>query len=104
MSNNFGSANSDMCCFEKKNPQIFSSYFSSRGIVQLFNAVKKQQKSTEEKLKEAGSSELKRERVMKSVSKGEFLDMLKGSTSNVTAELVDAPPVKKSKKQVRGKI
>ena len=51
----------------------------SRGVVQLFNAVKKQQKVTEEKLTEAGSSVRKRDRVLQSISKGAFLDMLKGS-------------------------
>lgn len=51
--------------------------------MQLFNAVKKQQKVIEDKLKEVGSSEFKREKVMKSVNKGQFLDMLKSKSSNI---------------------
>ncbi len=53
--------------------------------MQLFNAVRKQQKSLEEKLKEVGSSELKRDKVLKSVSKGDFLDILKQTTPNIDA-------------------
>ncbi|XP_039260201.1 RRP15-like protein [Styela clava] len=49
---------------------------ATRGVVQLFNAVKKHQKQLDEKLKSA-KTEGKKEQVMKSVSKGEFLDMLK---------------------------
>ena len=55
-------------------------------MVQLFNAVRKQQKDIDEKLNEVGSSIAKREKVMKSVSKGAFLDMLKGTKSNVSAD------------------
>lgn len=47
--------------------------------MQLFNAVKKQQKSMEEKLSEAGSSERRKEQVLKSMTKGQFLDVLKGT-------------------------
>ena len=54
--------------------------------MQLFNAVKKQQKDIDEKLNQVGSSIRKREKVMKSVSKGAFLDMLKGTNANVSAE------------------
>ena len=64
---------------------------NSRGVVQLFNAVRKQQKSLDDKLKELGTSESKRQKVVQSMSKGRFLDMLKGDSSgngpmNVTAE------------------
>ncbi|XP_046585020.1 RRP15-like protein [Haliotis rubra] len=50
-----------------------------RGVVQLFNAVRQQQKVLEEKLTEAGSSIKKSEKVMESMTKGKFLDLLKGS-------------------------
>ena len=71
-----------------------------RGVVQLFNAVKKQQKMIEDKLKEVGSSERKRDQVMKSVTKGAFLDMLKGSnTSNVSAE-----PTKEIEDRLKRKV
>ena len=52
--------------------------------MQLFNAVKNQQKVIEEKLKDAGKSTVKKERAMKSVTKGAFLDMLKGSSAKST--------------------
>ena len=58
--------------------------------MQLFNAVRSQQRSLEEKLKDAGASERKREKVMESITKGKFLDMLKGDNKgrdfNVIAE------------------
>jgi len=48
-----------------------------RGVVQLFNAVHKQQSLVEGKLAEAGSSVRQREKAMQSLTKGRFLDMLK---------------------------
>ncbi|KAL1471711.1 hypothetical protein MTO96_023538 [Rhipicephalus appendiculatus] len=50
---------------------------ATRGVVQLFNAVKAHQKEVDQKLQAAGQSETKREKVLKSFSKGAFLDMLK---------------------------
>ncbi|XP_061162320.1 RRP15-like protein [Saccostrea echinata] len=52
---------------------------AQRGVVQLFNAVRKQQKVLDEKMKEVGSSEIKREKVEKSMTKGKFLDILKNA-------------------------
>ncbi|XP_011416606.3 RRP15-like protein [Magallana gigas] len=54
---------------------------AQRGVVQLFNAVRKQQKVLDEKIKEVGSSELKREKVEKSMTKDKFLDILKSADS-----------------------
>jgi len=48
-----------------------------RGVVQLFNAVHKQQSLLEGKLAEAGPSVRQREKAMQSLTKGRFLDMLK---------------------------
>lgn len=59
-----------------------------RGVVQLFNAVRQQQKSLEGQLKEAGSSERKRDKVMKSLDKRAFIDILLGSSRS---EPVDSP-------------
>ncbi|XP_078484756.1 RRP15-like protein [Ciona intestinalis] len=50
---------------------------ATRGVVQLFNAVKKHQKQMEEKLKSV-TTESKKEKVIQDVDKGKFLDMLKG--------------------------
>ncbi|XP_055995168.1 RRP15-like protein isoform X2 [Ostrea edulis] len=52
---------------------------AQRGVVQLFNAVRKQQKVLDEKMKEAGSSEHRKDRVEKSMTKGKFLDILKSA-------------------------
>jgi hypothetical protein len=49
-----------------------------RGVVQLFNAVRQQQKSLESQLNEAGSSERKRDKVMKSLNKQAFIEILRG--------------------------
>ncbi|XP_071832472.1 RRP15-like protein [Apostichopus japonicus] len=51
-----------------------------RGVVQFFNAVGKQQKLREDKLKEA-TTENKRIKAESSLSKGDFLDMLKTSNN-----------------------
>ncbi|XP_014676211.1 PREDICTED: RRP15-like protein [Priapulus caudatus] len=51
---------------------------ATRGVVQLFNAVRQQQKRIEDEMKVAGSSIRKQDKVMKSLTKGRFLDMLKG--------------------------
>ncbi|XP_022090595.1 RRP15-like protein [Acanthaster planci] len=51
---------------------------ATRGVVQLFNAVKKQQKKFREKPETAGS-ERKHAEVKSSVSKGDFLDLLKAT-------------------------
>ena len=58
---------------------LFIALLIERGVVQLFNAVRKQQKTREEKLKEVGGSQRKRAKVEASLTKGDFLDMLKGT-------------------------
>uniref|UniRef100_A0A8C3T5L1 RRP15-like protein n=2 Tax=Chelydra serpentina TaxID=8475 RepID=A0A8C3T5L1_CHESE len=52
---------------------------ATRGVVQLFNAVRKHQKNVDEKVKEAGNSNRKRAKLMSSVSKKDFINMLRGS-------------------------
>ena len=53
---------------------LFSVYF--RGVIQLFNAVRQQQKSVNKTLKKAGKSERKREKLIGSIDKRKFLDGL----------------------------
>lgn len=48
---------------------------ATRGVVQLFTAVQKHQKTLDSKLKRA-KTEGKKEKVMKTVNKKDFLDML----------------------------
>lgn len=53
--------------------------FVLRGVVQLFNAVRQQQKTVDKTMKKAGKSELKREKVLETIDKKKFLDVLTGS-------------------------
>ncbi|XP_069028063.1 RRP15-like protein isoform X1 [Embiotoca jacksoni] len=50
---------------------------ATRGVVQLFNAVRKHQKTVEDKVKEAGGSERKKAKILSSVSKRDFIDVLR---------------------------
>ncbi|XP_032642158.1 RRP15-like protein [Chelonoidis abingdonii] len=52
---------------------------ATRGVVQLFNAVRKHQKNVDKKVKEAGNSNRKRAKLMSSVTKKDFINMLRGS-------------------------
>ncbi|XP_067844985.1 RRP15-like protein [Heptranchias perlo] len=56
---------------------------ATRGVVQLFNAVRKHQTSVDEKVKEVGGSERKRAKLLSSVSKKDFISVLRGSGQNV---------------------
>lgn len=75
---------------------------ATKGMVQLFNAVRSQQKQIDEKLEEAGKPEYKREKVLKSVSKKTFLDALMNGP-RAKSELIDNPiksePVRKKFKR-----
>ena len=83
-----------LCLTWSKNPEDsfshdvtqISIYF--RGVVQLFNAVRKQQKTVDDELEMAGSDR-KKEKVMEKITKHKFLNMLKGS-SNVQTEKKDS--------------
>ena len=59
-----------------------------RGVVQLFNAVQKQQKSLKEKLAAVGPSVTKQDKVLKSVKKEDFLDVLKKGDAQVDLKKV----------------
>ncbi|CAN2387442.1 Ribosomal RNA processing 15 homolog (S. cerevisiae), partial [Pristimantis euphronides] len=54
---------------------------ATRGVVQLFNAVKTHQGNVNNKLKEAGRSERKKSKLMLSVSKSDFINVLRGIES-----------------------
>ncbi|XP_035177270.1 RRP15-like protein [Oxyura jamaicensis] len=51
---------------------------ATRGVVQLFNAVRTHQKNIDEKVKKVGSSERRRAKLLSSVSKKDFIDVLRG--------------------------
>ncbi|KAI3361600.1 hypothetical protein L3Q82_013741 [Scortum barcoo] len=61
---------------------------ATRGVVQLFNAVRKHQKTTDNKLREVGSSERKKAKFLSSVSKKDFIDVLRSTegASRVTVK------------------
>lgn len=50
---------------------------ATRGVVQLFNAVRKHQKTIDEKVKDVGGSERKKAKILSSVSKRDFIDVLR---------------------------
>lgn len=51
---------------------------ATRGVVQLFNAVQKHQRNIGEKVKEAGGSIRKQAKLMSTVSKKDFISVLRG--------------------------
>jgi len=69
---------------------------ATRGVVQLFNAVREQQKNVRQKLKEAGNSR-QREKVLKNLDKKGFLAVLDGKRPNAG----DEPIRKKAKVELK---
>ncbi|KAM4596739.1 RRP15-like protein [Fundulus diaphanus] len=71
---------------------------ATRGVVQLFNAVRKHQKNVGEALKEVGGSERKKAKIMSSISKKDFIGVLRrteeGDGAPVKTEN-DLPPEQK---------
>ncbi|KAJ7341068.1 hypothetical protein JRQ81_004766 [Phrynocephalus forsythii] len=67
---------------------------ATRGVVQLFNAVRKHQKNVDEKVKEAGSSERKRAKLISSISKRDFIDVLRGMEGTEKEQNVARKPLK----------
>lgn len=59
---------------------------ATKGVVQLFNAVKQQQTEISKKLSEAGPLERKREQVLKSIDKRAFLDVLMGESKSIPVD------------------
>ncbi|CAL8248122.1 unnamed protein product [Lota lota] len=51
---------------------------ATRGVVQLFNAVRKHQNLVNEKVKEVGGSDRKKAKLLCSVTKKDFIDVLRG--------------------------
>ncbi|KAL0269769.1 UNVERIFIED_CONTAM: hypothetical protein PYX00_007393 [Menopon gallinae] len=57
------------------------SKIATRGVVQLFNAVRQQQTSIEKQMKEKKLTESKREKILKSIDRKAFLDALSGTVN-----------------------
>jgi hypothetical protein len=66
---------------DKERERMLAS-IATKGVVQLFNAVKEQQKSIKNKLSEMGSSETKRDKALSQFTKTQFLDKLKTKKQN----------------------
>lgn len=58
---------------------------ATRGVVQLFNAVRKHQKTMDDKVKEVGGSERKKAKLFCAVSKKDFIDVLRREEEGVRA-------------------
>lgn len=99
--------------YGRTKPHLFERQFersltriATRGVIQLFNAVSKHQKETKDKIKKEGKSEFKKDAILKSVSKGDFIDLLK-ETNTTTAkpagkggEKKTTPPVQRQREQL----
>lgn len=72
---------------------------ATKGVVQLFNAVKKQQKEIDAKVKEAGPLEVRKEKALKSIDKQAFLDVLMGEKSQVVGDVSQNVVSKQSNKR-----
>lgn len=73
----------------EKNREKTLQKIATKGVVQLFNAVKMQQKDVNKKLEEAGPLEVRKERVLKSIDKSAFLDVLMGEKSQKVDKLIE---------------
>jgi len=87
----------------QKNYEKTLTKIATRGVVQLFNAVREQQKDLKSKLREAGASTRKREKVFKNIDKSSFVELLTG-TKTKSLENMGPPPSKKSKDEVKEEI
>ncbi|XP_060500360.2 RRP15-like protein [Panthera onca] len=74
---------------------------ATRGVVQLFNAVQKHQKNVDEKVKEAGSSIRKRAKLISTVSKKDFISVLRGMDAGTSEKSSSGKNLKA--KQTEGK-
>merc|ERR1719209_2803973 len=90
--------------FGRTKPHLFERQFersltriATRGVIQLFNAVSKHQKETKDKIKKEGKSEFKKDAILKSVSKGDFIDLLKDT--NTVAKPTAGKEEKKKQQQ-----
>uniref|UniRef100_A0A182W092 RRP15-like protein n=1 Tax=Anopheles minimus TaxID=112268 RepID=A0A182W092_9DIPT len=76
---------------------------ATRGTVQLFNAVRQQQKEVNRKLEEAGNLEYKRDKVLKSLNRKEFLDVLMNGP-RAKSELIDNLVKKEEEDDIKSEV
>jgi len=65
----------------QRNAERTLTKIATRGVVQLFNAVREQQKDMKSQLKQAGGSFRKQEKVLKTINKENFINMLSGKAT-----------------------
>lgn len=65
---------------------------ATRGVVQLFNVVRSQQKDISKKLEEAGPLEGRKEKALKNIDRRAFLDLLMGEKSAVVDKEPQSAP------------
>uniref|UniRef100_A0A182M017 RRP15-like protein n=1 Tax=Anopheles culicifacies TaxID=139723 RepID=A0A182M017_9DIPT len=76
---------------------------ATKGTVQLFNAVRQQQKEVNRKLEEAGKLEYKRDKVLKSLNRKEFLDVLMNGP-RAKSELIDNLVKKEEEDDIKSEV
>jgi len=81
----------------ERNAEKALARMATKGVVQLFNAVRDHQKDMKTRLKEAGGSFRKQEKVYKNMDKSSFVQMLTGKPISKSSE----PLAKKSKTEVK---
>ncbi|XP_037311033.1 RRP15-like protein [Pungitius pungitius] len=72
---------------------------ATRGVVQLFNAVRKHQKTINIKVKEVGGSERKKAKLLSSVTKKDFIDVLRGTEGGSARNMAEDITVDLAEKQ-----
>merc|ERR1719431_2268829 len=81
-----------------RNAEKAFAKIATRGVVQLFNAVREQQKDIKSQLKEAGGSFRKQEKVFKNIDKNSFVELL---TGKAISKPQGEPVAKKPKTEVK---
>ena len=86
----------------ERNSERILSKIATKGVVQLFNAVRDHQKDVKTKLKDAGGSFRKQEKVYKNLDKRSFIEMLSGKSGSEQQAGGDSRGVKKQKLETAG--
>ncbi|XP_053613855.1 RRP15-like protein [Plodia interpunctella] len=70
----------------EKDRERLLTKIATKGVVQLFNAVRNQQKSLEKDMNRTDLSEAKKEKILKKFDKRAFLDTLMGQTKSIVVD------------------
>ncbi|XP_026760543.2 RRP15-like protein [Galleria mellonella] len=83
----------------EKDRERLLSKIATKGVVQLFNAVRNQQKSLDKQLNRSDLPEAKKEKIIKKFDKRAFLDTLMGQTKSIVVDEVTKNPLKDEVKE-----